>query len=355
MKVNTREFLQELEWTTRFIATKSTIPILCNVLLDAGKRKLSLTGTDLEMGGITEIPGEESKPWKLTVPAKYLLKYLKKVAEPEVNLAAGKNNWLTVTHGDEAIARFGGRSMESFPELPKIKTTARLSGLTAAIPRIIFAISSEESRFSLNGALLDVDKDGARMVSADKHRISYCEVGYEGEHTRALIPRVCLAQLAALKVDDIACGAEDKHLMFASGVRGIICRKLEGNFPDYWRVLPREYPHHVQVEATPLLKVLDRVRVFTDEPSHAVKLTVGDGKLTVTAYVSETGEGSGHVPILGGEEMKPITIGANCDYMMDVLRQLDGETVAFCYDKPVNAFGLVTADGWQNSIMPMRT
>jgi DNA polymerase-3 subunit beta len=356
MKVATQNFKKELQWAGRFVNNSTrAIPILQNVLLHAERGKLKIIGTDLEMAGTTEVSGSGGKGWKITVPAKFTLKYLSKVTDDEVELEPWvEHNRLVIKHGDGASARIEGMGHESYPELPKLETTARLSGLDKAIPRAIFAISAEESRFTLNGALFEADGDGARLVSTDGHRVSCAPVEFKGDPMRALIPRKCLAELKELGEDEVSFGYNADHLVFTNGLREILCRKLTGEFPDYHRVLPREYPHHIQVDASALLKVLDRVNVMADERSHGVRLIVGGNKLTVKAEVCEGGRGEGQVPVLGGDNIVPIEAGINCFYAMDVLRLLEGQTVAFGYSNAQSCFGFLAGDGWINATMPLR-
>jgi len=351
MQLSTKAFTSELEWAARFIEKKSTIPILHNVLLEAERGRLKLTATDLEIAGVTEVEATGKDKWKLTVPAGLTLKYLKRLGNGQVDIEPwGTTGYVTITHGTDE-ARIAGMSNESYPELPKLTATATAGGLTKAIPRTAFAISTEESRFTLNGALLESNDTGARLVATDGHRQSYAPITYKGEPIRALIPRRALTEISHLKADEVAVGYDDDHLLLEHGNRHIISRKLTGNFPDYNRILPSNYRGFCQLTGADVLAVLQRIDVFCDERSHATQWKVEGGTLTIQASVSETGSAKGSVPVVGNGE--GIAIGLNGHYAMDVLRLNEGP-IAFCYNQPDNAMEFLNGDGWRVVCMPMR-
>jgi len=362
MRVNTDELKTELQWASRIICKKSTMPILANVLLEAEPDRLRLTATDLEHALITEIKAHNKEPWTVTIPAKMALKYLSKVEEGQIELSTADNK-LHFAHGDGAGADIFGMSKESYPELPQISLKGKLSGLEAAIPRTALAVSSEESRFSLNGALLEASNGDSRFVSTDGHRMSLVPVTYHGEKTTALVRMRALIELAHLKTNGVDVGWNDDHLLFQYGNRKIISRKLTGNFPDYHRVMPVDFPHAILVGADALYKLVDRVKVFADERSHAIHLEIKDGRLNVKAEVCETGVASGHVPLLGGAP-DPAVVGLNADYLLDFLALTKGQTVGFCYPDMetrkdgtsgiVKGMQFLAHDGWSYLVMPMR-
>jgi len=321
-----------------------------NVLIEAHSGALKLTATDLETAGVTTVQGKGTDRWKITAPAALLLKYLKAL-DGTVTIQPKTNHWITVSQGTDE-AEIAGMGFESYPELPTLTTCGTLSGLVKAIPRASFAISSEESRFSLNGALLEANGK-ARLVSTDGHRLSLVPLGYDGTPLRALVPRRALTEIARLNADSVAVGANDDHLIFQHGDRSIISRKLTGNFPDYERVLPKEYTGFCALPVKETLKILGRVDVFCDERSHATKWQIDGGTLTIHASVCETGNAKGSVALTacqGG----PVEIGLNGHYCQDVLKLIDGPA-GFCWRDASSSVGFITGDGWQTVVMPMRT
>ena len=351
MFVATKALTQELEWVNRFICKKATIPILLNVALTPAARSLQLVGTDLECAGLTAIEAVcEAGERPITVPARAMLNYLKKIEEKFLWLHADENQRLTIRHGDDGECTICGLSTASFPELPQIEATGTLSGLSAALPRVLIAISSDESRFTLNGALLELNGSG-KLVSADGHRLSLCTVTGTGA-IKVLLPKKALSELAHLGEDSVSYGADKDHAVFSSGSgRQILCRKLKGEFPDPERVLPKHLEHAASLDPVQFSKVLARVSLFADSRSRAVRLSVEPGKMTVRAEVCESGSAKGGVQIEGfsGSEWEA---GFNATYLQDFLTLCDGKA-ELKFNK-ANEAAELDADLWRYVCMPMR-
>lgn len=369
MRLNTKAFTKEIEWTTRFIGgTRCTIPVLQNVLIELTENGVvRLTATDLETAGVSELcaPLPHDGAWKLAVPAKQLLKYLKRLDTSEVSVSALDPHTLVI-ETDDCDARIPGLSAESFPELPIIPLTRSLSGLTEALPRVTFAISQEESRFTLNGALLEVKNGAAHFVSTDGHRLSYVNVAVDGlEPLRVLVPRVTLDEVARLKADTVCFGRDDNHVRFSAGDRSIISRVLTGNFPDYERVLPAEFDHSVMLPAEKTGKILDRVALFADERSQCVKVAVKAGECFISAETCESGKACGFIPCeTNGTDWHT---GLSATYVQEYLKRAP-DSFAFRFSDPkkptfakpdwvpgANTSAVeFTTDNWRYVLMPMR-
>ena len=206
--VNRSDLVRELGLSQGVVEKKSTIPILSNILLEADGERLTLTATDLELGIRCGCPAKVKKAGSGTIPAKKLMDYVRLLPEGEVNIKFGDNQWASITAG-KARTRIAGMSRESFPELPEMpETLAELpvKMLAGMISRTIFAISAEESRFTLNGALLLVKPDGLTMVSTDSHRLATVEAPMSlditsGQAFRALLPRKAMNELLRLSAE----------------------------------------------------------------------------------------------------------------------------------------------------------
>ena len=374
MILNTKSFRAELEWAQKFIEKKTSLPILTMVLFQADGKLLTLTATDtdLEVGGVTSVDGAGKGKWAVAVPVAKLIKYLAKVDDPEVTLATTDRHQLVVTHGASSKTTIDGMSKESFPELPTPpKERAKIGRLDLAIERVLFAISKEESRFTLNGALLEINGDDGKLVGTDGHRLSLAPVQVKGApKVRAIIPKKALFEAGKLE-GDCTFSMDEDHVFMAFGQRRIIARKLKGNFPDYERVLVHDFPNHVMLPVKTTLKTLARVAVYADERSRTVRFTVEDGKLTIYAQsleAGEAGEAEGTIQTQPGEsDGKPLIAGYNADYISDFLSRTDFQYIAFCWQSDTQAEGsdkvytaaskmiaLTTQDGWQVGIMPLR-
>src|SRR6476659_9124425 len=194
--VSKSELVRELRLSQGVVEKKTTIPILSNVLLEAADDRITLTATDLELGIRCSCPARVKKEGSGTVPARKLLDYIRLLPEGDVNMKFLDNHWASITSG-RSRTRIAGMSRESFPELPT---------MAGMIARTSFAISMEESRFTLNGALLLLRPEGLTMVATDGHRLAYAQAdstqsGNVDQQFRALVPKKAMAELVKLSDD----------------------------------------------------------------------------------------------------------------------------------------------------------
>src|ERR1051326_3566586 len=264
--VNKADLVRELSLSQGVVEKKTTIPILSNVLLEASGDRVTLTATDLELGIRCSCPARIKKEGAGTVPARKLLDFVRLLPEGDVQMKFLENHWASITAG-RSRTRIAGMSRESFPELPQMPEAIAeipVKTLTSMIAKTSFAISLEESRFTLNGALLLMRPEGLTMVATDGHRLAYVqaapsESGTSDKPFRALIPRKAMGELVKLG-DDSDDGAkaiiagDDNHLFFQVGHRLLITRKLTGNFPDYERVLPKDHQLMARLEKGEILR-----------------------------------------------------------------------------------------------------
>ena len=355
MQVSTKALLTEVTWAARFLESKTTIPILSTVLFSADGGTLTITATDLEVGGITSIAGGTGK-WAVCVPVKKLIQYLAKVDESDVTIKASADHVLIVTHGTNSM-RVTGMSREAFPELPTFPEPAiTLRGLPLAVKRTAFCVSKEESRFTLCGANLEIIKGNANLIAADAHRLGIAPLqiaNNDGEYSvNVLISKFALTEAGKLD-GDCTFALDDNHVFLSWGNRRIISRKLAGNFPDYRRVTGKgEYYGHCMLPAKSTLKVLDRVAVCADERSRAMQFTVKDSKLTLYASTIETGEAQGSVAVQQAEG--EVEIGLKCEYVAEFLGVTDKQFVSFAWTDKKSIVEFGTGDGYRYLLMPMR-
>lgn len=367
--VNRADLVRELALSQGVVEKKSTIPILSNVLLEADGEQITLTATDLELGIRARCAAKVKKAGSGTIPAKKLMDYVRLLPEGEINLKFGDNQWASITAG-KARTRIAGMSRESFPELPEMpEIIAELPVKTVAgmIQRTIFAISAEESRFTLNGALLVVKPEGLTMVSTDSHRLATVEAPLElaledGKPFRALLPRKAMNELLRMSAE-AADGAllrfsgDDNHLFFQLGERLLLSRKLTGNFPDFERVLPKEHPNSISLSRDELKSSLERVAQFADEKSRAIKLRAVDGEVMLHSSLSDTGESEETLNV--SYSGPKVDIGFNAQYLLDFLRAGEEPAVTFLF-KDAGAAGELRPSGGSSGlnyryiVMPMR-
>jgi DNA polymerase-3 subunit beta len=365
--VSKSDLVRELNLSQGVVEKKTTIPILSNVLLEASGERILLTATDLELGIRCSCPAKVTKAGAGTIPAKRLLDYVRLLPDADVSIKLQENQWATLLCG-RSRTRIAGMSRESFPELPEMPekiADVPVSTLASMISRTIFAISTEESRFTLNGALLLLKNNGMTMVATDGHRLSMVEREMDfpdiAGSVRALLPRKAMSEVLKLAAEAgadsiLEFANDDNHLFFKLGDRLLLSRKLTGNFPDFERVLPKDQPHQVSLAREELRGAIERVSQFADERSRAIRLRLTPGEAKVHSSISETGESEESIPIeYDGEAVE---IGFNAQYLLDFLRVVSQDQVLLRF-KDGNSAGELRPGGdvdykYRYVVMPMR-
>ena len=256
--------MKELTATQSVVERKTTIPILSNFLLEADEDRLNITATDLDQAIRTSAAVKVKKPGSCTIPARKLYDYIKLLPEGDISIKLLENHWVQIRSG-RSNTKMVGMARANYPQVPEFPTIAvtsiSLASLRALIARTIFAISNEESRYTLNGALLILKAESLAMVATDGHRLSFVEKpgetldGISGEK-RVLIPRKALQELQILLSSSEAEKvefADDEHtLFFRVGHRTLSSRKLTGQFPNFEAVMPRDNTKFAVVRSSEL-------------------------------------------------------------------------------------------------------
>jgi len=367
--VNKADLVRELSLSQGVVEKKTTIPILSNVLLEAAGDRVTLTATDLELGIRCSCPARVKKEGAGTVPARKLLDFVRLLPDGDVNMKFLENHWASITAG-RSRTRIAGMSRDSFPELPQMpEKTAEIPVQTLAsmIARTSFAISMEESRFTLNGALLLMRPEGLTMVATDGHRLAFVQAnssqsGQVDQQFRALVPKKAMAELVKLSDDAGPDGkamfaGDENHLFFQVGHRLLITRKLTGNFPDYERVLPKDHQLSAKLKKDEIRSAIERVAQFADERSRAIRVQFTNGEVRVFSSSVEMGESEESVT---SEYQGPdLEIGFNAQYLLDFLRAISQDQVSFELKDQKSAgemrpAGEGIADQYRYVVMPMR-
>jgi DNA polymerase III subunit beta len=360
--VSKNDLVRELGLSQGVVEKKTTIPILSNVLIEAQGDRIILTATDLELGIRCSCPAKVKKEGAGTVPARKLLDYTRLLPDADLNLKFLENHWANITCG-RSRTKMAGMSRESFPELPQMPEAI------SEIPVKLLSsmISMEESRFTLNGALLLLGGDGMTMVATDGHRLAYVQSpmdanGASSKGFRALIPKKAMGEIVKLAEESgpdskVVFAGDENHLFFRFGERLLITRKLTGNFPDYERVLPKDNTNIVKLRKDEIRSAIERVSQFADERSRAIRVQFGQGEVKIFSSSVETGESEESVPTeYAGPDLE---IGFNAQYLLDFLRALAQDEVAFALKDQKSAgemrpAGEETKDHYRYVVMPMR-
>lgn len=344
--VKQSDLVRELNLSQGVVEKKTTIPILSNVLIETGDGMIHLTATDLELGVRCSCPARIVKAGSGTLPARRLLDYIRLLPDAEVNFKVMDNQWANIVCG-RSRSRIAGMSRESYPELPQMPPSlgeipaAVLSGM---IQKTIFGISSEESRFTLNGAQLLMTDSTLTMVATDGHRLALVEnkvsnPSVEGVY-KTLVPKKAMQELLKLAAEAevgamIQFSGDDNHLFFQLGERLLLSRKLTGNFPDFDRVLPKTQTHQVHLGKDEIKSTVQRVSQFSEERSKAIRLQFADGELKIFSSMSETGESEETIAI---DYSGPATdIGFNAQYLLDFLGAIPEGAFSFLFNDAQSA------------------
>jgi len=329
ISVSRADLLRELTATQSVVERKTTIPILSNFLFEAEDDRVTITATDLDQSLRTSTAAKVKKAGACTVPARRLYDYVKLLPEGDISIRLMDNHWVQIRSG-RSNTRMVGMARANFPQVPAFPEAGAVklpaATLKQLIARTIFAISNEESRYTLNGALLVLKAESLTMVATDGHRLAHIEKSNEtvevsGER-RTLIPRKALAELQSLLSN-----SEDEHLFFAEddstlyfrlGGRVLTSRKLTGQFPNYEAVMPRDNTKFVVVAAQDLGASIQRVAQFADERSGAIKMRLEQNELKVSSSSTDAGESEDTIET--PYNFDPIMVGFNSAYLLDFLK-----------------------------------
>lgn len=347
-----------LSMVSGVVEKKTTIPILSNVKLHADAGSLTITGTDLDTALTVRIDAAVDTPGEITLPAKKLDDYCRLLPDGDVRFKSTENNWTTITAG-RSRTRIAGMSAESFPTLPTVPDsvlTVPAAAFLTLVNRVKFAISREQSRFTLNGALFDHHDGHLHLVATDGHRLAFGWMDLPSEQpAKFLLPSTVIGNLSKLSgAESFAVSQDDNHLFFRAGAALLTARKLTGNFPDYARVLPKEEKITVSVKRADVSGALSRVAQFADERSRSIRLRLGEGVLEFSAASVESGESTEGVTCdYTGTQ---IEIGFNAQYLADFLGAVSTETVTLHLTDAKSAGELRAAGAldYRYVVMPMR-
>jgi len=368
--VSKAELLRELSATQGVVERKTTIPILSNYLFEAGAARLSLTATDLDLSLRTSCNAKVKKEGSCTIPARKLHDYVKLLPDADITIKLLENHWVSIRCG-RSNTKMVGMARSNFPSLPVFPTAGVVKipaqVLRGMIARTSFAIANEESRYTLNGALMVLKPESITMVATDGHRLAHVErsnekfEGVSGE-MKTLVPKKAMDELRSLvdsagsDVETIEFAKDESTLFFRIGPRLLTSRQLTGQFPNYEAVLPKDNSKSILLHGDDLGSAIARVAQFADERSRAVRLKLENGELKLSASSTETGESEDSIETdYNGETL---TIGFNAQYITDFLKAAGASDVRLELKDSQSAGQLRPAESedykYRYIVMPMR-
>ncbi len=365
-KVERNLLLNELNLVQGVIEKKSTIPILSNILLEAAGTSLSITATDLDVSICCGCSAEVGSPGTLTVSARRLFDIVRLLPEnSDIQCRLLENDWVQLRAGKSEY-KVVGLPRENFPSIPQAPAggiSLPGSALRAMILRTMFAITQEESRYSLNGALLSVSPNEMRMVATDGHRLALVSKALEIKdveaEVRALIPRKTLVEILRLVGEDemlVEFMRDENHIFFSVGGKKLISRVLAGQFPNYEMVVPRDNDKLIVAPSKALAEGIRRAAVMSDEKLRAVKITFRSGAAEITASSADAGEARDVVDV--SFDGSDLSIGFNPQYLLDFLNVCQSDSVNIMV-KDSETQGMLSPAGspeldYRYVVMPMK-
>jgi len=318
---------EELGFVQGIVEKKSTIPVLSNILIESvGENTIRFVGTDLDVTIRCEATADIKQAGAMCIQARKIFDIVRLLDDADVHFTKEENEWVKLKCG-KANFKLAGVAREQFPEVPSFKSAPmKLSAdiFNHFIQNTAFAITNEQSRFTLSGAKFMIDGGAARMVTTDGHRLAFIEKkltdGAAKDTMDALIPKKALMELTKIARDakgDVSFGEDANHIYFEVGGRLLITRKLSGTFPNYEMVIPKDNDKTATFDAEEMKTAIRRVSLMADERTRSVRMTIRANEIEIGAQSSEEGEASEKVAAeYTGEEVQ---VGFNSQYLQEFL------------------------------------
>jgi len=333
LKVTKEAILDGLQRVQNVVSTRTTLPILSNVLIQASNGGLSLTTTDLDVGVRCRVEAEVSKTGSTTLPARKLFSILKEVPAAEIEIEVDDRNAASIRCGS-SFYKIMGLPEEEFPRFPEAGAGKVLkieqSVLRDMLKKTAYAVSNDETRYVLNGVFMGLKGDKITVVATDGRRLALMEHDMEipkGAEAELILPTKAVNELERLLADkgDVKLSIGENQIVFELDGTTLASKLIEGTYPNFRQVIPTETKERIPLERELLLSALHRASILASEKSQSVKLNFAKNTLTITATTPEVGEAKETLSI--NYKGKEITIAFNPQYMMDPLRNLDADEV----------------------------
>ncbi|UCF78415.1 MAG: DNA polymerase III subunit beta [Candidatus Eiseniibacteriota bacterium] len=327
------------------VPPKSTLPVLSTVLIEAKENLLRATSTDLDMSISASVACNVSEEGSVCIPARRFAEIAKKLPTDEVRIAV--EDFRVKVECGRGKYELSGMEAVDFPRMPEFKSEFRFTLPSTVLRkgerRCLYAASVDESRPVLNGIFLQLFPTELRMVATDGHRLA--KVSFSGSYVKekveVIVPPKALRQVVRLIPEgecNIEVGVSKNYIMFEVDDSIICSRVLEGPFPNYEQVIPKETSKKLVINTEELIDAITRVSIFADNVTHQVRFSLRSDKVNLSVSTADVGEGKESVPAsYDGEEMD---IGYNANYVLEILKSVDSDEVTFSLNTPLLA-GLV--------------
>lgn len=361
----TREQFQEgLVAVAASVPAKTTLPVLSNILLEATKEGLRLSGTDLDIAVSTTVPASVDQEGSITLPARKLVEIVRELPSASIRFTAAGEQRVTMECGKSKF-KLLGLSREEFPAFPTVKFDGGWKSdakeLHKLISHVAFAASTEESRPILNGVLWELRPEKMRMVATNGHRLARMDVPVSGSKTQAdlIVPPKALEQIRRLfgADDQVEIARSDNHLGFRSATTQVYTRLIEGPYPNYEQVIPRENDKFATADKSALTAALRRMSTVASDQTHRIRMAFSSGGCKLSVQTPDLGEAQEELTVT--YEGDPLEIGFNATYLLEILKFIPTDEVRLTFKSPERA-ATCEPVGWDDPasfltlVMPLR-
>ncbi|MFN5581164.1 DNA polymerase III subunit beta [Gemmatimonas sp.] len=361
-----REKLQEgLQAVTAAVPAKTTLPVLANLLVETTDRGIRFSATDLDIAVSTEVSADVESPGAITIPAKKLSEIARELPPSPVKISASGEQRVTLECGRSKF-KLLGLPRDEFPTFPSVRFNdswrVKSGELQKLISHTAFAASTEESRPILNGVLWELREERMRMVATNGHRLAKMELLVDSSSAPPgdlIVPPKALEQIRRLfpAEEELEIARGDNHLGFRSPFTSVFTRLVEGPYPNYEQVIPKDNDRYALADKAALMSALKRMSVIASDQTHRIKMSFNTGMLKFSVTTPDLGEASDELPVTyTGDQLD---IGFNATYLLEILRFMPTEQVRLTFKAPERA-ATIEPEGWDDPakylclVMPLR-
>jgi DNA polymerase III subunit beta len=359
-----RDKLQEgLQAVTAAVPAKTTLPVLANLLVETTERGIRFSATDLDIAVSTEVSADVETPGAITIPAKKLGEIARELPPSPVKIAASGEQRVTLECGRSKF-KLLGLARDEFPTFPSVRFDGSWRVKSGELQKLIshtaFAVSTEESRPILNGVLWELREQRMRMVATNGHRLAKMDLPADGTASGDLIvPPKALEQIRRLfpAEEELEIARGENHLGFRSPFTSVFTRLVEGPYPNYEQVIPKDNDRVCLADKAALTSALKRMSVIASDQTHRIKMSFNTGMLKFSVTTPDLGEASDELPVnYNGDQLD---IGFNATYLLEILRYMPTEQVRLTFKAPERA-ATIEPEGWDDAakylclVMPLR-
>jgi len=370
-KINQDHFSNGLQQVLNVVATRSTMPILSNVLIEAATDHISLTTTNLDLGIRCRIKADVSESGRMTLPVRKLATIVRELPQADVFVESGENNQAKITSGG-SLFKIMGIAADEFPPLPTFENRKVFEltqeDVVGMLKSVSYAQSTDENRYILNGVYFNFADEKLTLVATDGRRLGLTALETEISEENAgslILPAKTVAELERLmgKGEKVKIAFNDRQAAFEitiddSGDSGLtdhlylVSKVVEGNYPNYRQVIPKETEHRVKIERELMLECVHRAALVTSDKSNSVKLKMSKNLLEISGASTEYGES--HESMAIAYDGPEVQVAFNPQFLMEPLKALTKDEVFFEFKDELSPGLFKTLDNFICVIMPLR-